>query len=138
MPENTPPIYKGFADVQKISKFFSSNDSRQIIIFKYKNNQGKTMLLFVKCSSDKKCAPIVDYDKDHQETTYKVYDMYKLTEQENDGNTMFVFDVDKKGKETYQIKLTEGANGYTIDHGIKELRNAIQEQENEKQQQSVV
>jgi len=89
------------------------------------------MLLFVKCGSDKKCAPIVDYDKNHQETTYKVYDMYKLTEQENDGDTMFVFDVDKKGKETYQIKLTGGVNGYTIEDDITELRKAIQEQKDE-------
>ena len=49
-----PPIYKGFALVKKY-KFGSSESSRQIIIFKYKNNQEKTMLLFVKCGSDKKC-----------------------------------------------------------------------------------
>lgn len=51
---------------------------------------------------------------------------------------MFVFNVDKQGKETYQIKLTEGANGYTTEAGINKLEDAIQEQENENQQQRVV
>jgi hypothetical protein len=60
MPENTRPIYTGFADVKKISGLnyiFSRESPRQVIIYKYKNKQGKTMLLFVKCKSDEKCAP---------------------------------------------------------------------------------
>lgn len=79
MPENTRPIYTGFAHVKKISGFnyiFSRESPRQVIIYKYKNKQGKTMLLFVKCKSDTKCDDIYN-----DPSSYKVYDMYKLTEQ---------------------------------------------------------
>jgi myo-inositol-hexaphosphate 3-phosphohydrolase len=60
--------------------------------------------------------------------------MYKLTEQESDGDTMFVFNVDKQGKETYQIKLTKGANGCITQDGINDLKQASKEQQQEEQQ----
>jgi hypothetical protein len=135
MPENTRPIYTGFADVKKISGFnyiFSRESPRQVIIYKYKNKKGKTMLLFVKCKSDEKCGNIYD-----DSSSYKVYEVDKLHKEETGGNTKFVFEVDQ-GEGTYQIKLTEGANGYTIQAGINNLKEAIQEQENENQQQRVV
>lgn len=121
-----PPIYKGFALVKKY-KFGSRESSRQIIIFKYKNNQEKTMLLFVKCKSDKEC------DGTYNPSSYKVYTMENLHEEETNGNTKFtkfVFDIGGGGGK-YKIKLTGGVNGYTIEGGITELRKAIQEQKDE-------
>jgi hypothetical protein len=125
IPPKTPAIYEGFALVKKVSNlFFSRETPRQVIIYKYKNRQGKTMLVFVKCKSDKNCDGTYDIN------TYKVYDMSNLEAKESDGDTMFVFDVDK-GKGKYQIKLTEGANGYSRDSGIENLKNAIEEQQAE-------
>jgi hypothetical protein len=132
--EEGKPIYKGFALVKKISIFFSRESLRQVSIYKYKNRKEKTMLLFVKCKSDKNC------DGAYDRNVYKVYDMENLHEKDDNGSPSFVFEVDN-GKGEYKIKLedSDDSKGFpnSAQDGIDQLRQAIQEQEDEKQQQVV-
>lgn len=135
--ENGQLIYKGFALVKKISNFISRESLRQVSIYKYKNKKGKTMLLFVKCNSDKNC------DGTYDMNVYKVYDMENLHEKDDKGSPSFVFNVDN-GEGKYKIKLrdsedSEDSKGFpnSAQDGIVQLKQAIQEQENEKRQQVV-
>jgi hypothetical protein len=123
-------LYKGFALVEKtsnfISNFISRESRRQVIICKLKGPKW----VILKCRDDEHCTDSVLNGE--WSRPYKIYDMNNLKEiRDKNGQTTYKFEyrTDKRGEHVYRIHLTEGAEGFDIEQGIKNLRNAIIEQQ---------
>jgi hypothetical protein len=124
-------LYKGFANVRKISNFFTFPFSLQRKIIICKLNGPKWVI--VKCRGSENC---IDYDlKGKWSRPYKIYDMYDLEEihDKNEETTYkFKYSTDNIGEHVYTIHLTKGVDGFSIEQGIENLRKAIREQKDKK------
>jgi hypothetical protein len=129
-------LYKGFARVKKISNLFSfilDDSIRQVIICKLNGPNGPKWVI-LKCRDDEHCTDSVLNGK--WSRPYKIYNMINLKEiYDNNGRTTnkFEYFTDIKGEHVYRIHLTKGDDNFDIEEGIKNLRTAIREQTQQKQ-----